>query len=385
MYMTSASLFFTYASRLVRKDIPLKMGKVEAWPENTPFVSVVIPCYNHGQYVDEAVESVLGQTWQNFEIIIVNDGSTEEETLDILKDFTRPKTRILHLPKNMGLPAARNAGIEKARGKYICCLDADDKLQATYLEKAVATMEVNAGLSFVWSWTQVFGNESRVWYTPQFDPYKIIYANQTGPSAVFKRSAWEQAGGFQEDMREGFEDWEFWIRLTGNGYRGQRISENLIYYRRMGYSFALRAAEKMDALFERIKFHNPNIYDDPKDAIDRAAAGYCDVYSNNPFANLNNERDYLKGIASLQLIVSGLGSEDTTKALKGMDQTARAGAPLIWVANKALDESTIDLLYETTPFVYILPNFLPQYARREFIHNLQAVWNISSIQYFHKK
>lgn len=376
MLITRAALFFTYASRLIRKAIPLKIGKVQTWPKNIPFVSVVIPCYNHGQYVDEAVQSVLDQTWQNFEIIIVNDGSTEEETLNILKDFTRPKTRILHLSKNMGLPAARNAGIEEARGKYICCLDADDKLHPTYLEKAIVTMEVNAGLSFVGSWTQVFGNESRVWYSSQFDPHQIIYYNQFVPPTVFKRSAWEKTGGFSDKMREGFEDWEFWVRLTGNGYRGYRISEKMILYRRMGYSFALRAAEKKEYLFEKIKENNPAIYIYPKEAIEKIKKGYCDIYSPAPFVNLNGRRNYLQMQATPHMVVSDLDSEATITSLKHQEPHSL----MIWVAKRALDEKAMDLLYQTTPFVYILPNFLPWYAHNEFTQNLMRIWDIQITQ-----
>ncbi|MBK8822568.1 MAG: glycosyltransferase family 2 protein [Anaerolineales bacterium] len=170
MFTTRVSLLLTRIRRLMKQGMVLKIQKAVPWGGGQPFVSVIIPCYNHGQYLRDAVQSVLDQTWQNFEIIVVNDGSNADETVEILKDFHMPKTRVLHLSANKGLPAARNAGIQQAKGKYICCLDADDKLQPTYLEKTIVAMEVNAGLSFVGAWTQVFGNESRVWYTPQFDP-----------------------------------------------------------------------------------------------------------------------------------------------------------------------------------------------------------------------
>ena len=148
MFSTWISLLLTFIVRLLKQDVPLNIRWITPCTDDQPFVSVVIPCYNHGQYVEEAVQSILRQTWQNFEIIVVNDGSNVQDTVEILRDFHMPKTRVLHLSQNVGLPAARNAGIREAKGKYVCCLDADDKLHPTYLEKAIVTMEVNSGLSF---------------------------------------------------------------------------------------------------------------------------------------------------------------------------------------------------------------------------------------------
>jgi len=358
---------------MLKKAYPLSIRSLPPWPRDVPFVSVVIPCYNNGQYVDEAVQSVLEQTLQDFDITIVNDGSTDTETVDILNSLEWPKTRVIHLPQNMGLPAARNTGIREAKGKYICCLDADDKLQPTYLEKATAMMESNSGISFVGSWTQVFGSESRVWYASQFDPDQITYSNQFGPAAVFRRLAWEKVGGIFEEMREGFEEWEFWIRLTGHGYRGYQISEKLILYRRVGYSFALRAAEKKDILFEQIKAHNPEIYADPKSAIEKIKKGYRDIYSPWPFTNLQGRCYNLPENATA--IVSSLNSTETMVWIKSHPPAL----PLLWVATRALDETATDMLYKTTPFVYILPNFLPRYARQEFIQHLRKTRNITSI------
>lgn len=374
MFNTGTSLFFTYALRLAGKGTPLRISKGESRAEGMPFISIIIPCYNHGHFVDDAVDSLLRQTWQDFEIIIVNDGSTDEETNRILESYQRPKTRVLNLEKNSGLPAARNAGIQEARGKYICCLDADDKLQETYLEKALIVMEINAGISFVWSWTQVFGSESRVWYAPQFDPERMLFYNLLNPPGVFRRTAWEKVGGFYEVMRDGFEDWEFWVRLTGHGFRGHRISEKLIQYRRVGYSFAQRAAEKKEALFGLIKANNPDLYADPKAVAAKLERSYRDIYSPTPYMNLKGE-DFLNISGLSRMIVSSLDSHKTLEWLKR--NTPKE--PFIWVAQQALDEDSTDALYEATPYVYILPNFIPQYARKEFIGHLASIYKAAGL------
>jgi hypothetical protein len=174
-------------------------------------------------------------------------------------------------------------------------------------------------------------------------------------------------------MREGFEDWEFWVRLTGLGYRGHQIPEKLIYVRRVGHSFALRAAEKKDMLVAQIKAHNPQLYSDPQTAIGNIRKSYRDVYSFHPFANLEKRLHRLPG--SAQMIVSDLDSSSTREWIR----LHSPASPFVWVAGQALDEGATDALYEATPFVYILPNFLPYYALPEAIQHLKAVWKVASI------
>ena len=101
-----------------------------------PIVSIIIPCYNHGKYIDEAVDSVLKQTFQTFEIIIINDGSNDEFTNKKLENYSRPNTQVI-TTANQGLSLARNTGIKMAQGKYILPLDADDKIHPEYLSKAI--------------------------------------------------------------------------------------------------------------------------------------------------------------------------------------------------------------------------------------------------------
>jgi len=376
MLLTQVLLILFQIKRKFNPGLPLKIRQIDVWSSNTPLISVIIPCYNHGQYVGEAVQSILEQTWQNLEIIIVNDGSNEKRTTDVLEKFQRPKTRVLHLPQNMGLPAARNAGIKAARGKYICCLDADDRLHPTYIEKAIITMEVNSGISFIWAWNQVFGDEDRVWYTEQFDAYNMLFWPYLTAPAIFRKIAWETSGGFREEMREGFEDWEFWIRLIGNGFRGHRISEKLIFIRRIGQTFVHRALAIRDILFAKIKEYNPGLYTDPRSVINKIESGYCDIYNPSPFVNLRDLRNYLKLDTTPQMVISDLNSESTSILLK----QKRFDLPLIWVAKQPMDEEALDLLYKTTPYVYIMPNFLPFYARHEFVRNLMKVWRIQSVQ-----
>ena len=128
-------------------------------------VSVVIPCYNHGQYIDEAVNSILKQTYQDFEIIIVNDGSTDPLTIEKLRAYHKPKTTVIHT-ENGGPSAARNTGIRTAIGEYILTLDADDWFEATFLAKAVAILDGKPEVGIVTCGIQYFGVDKGS-YLPQ--------------------------------------------------------------------------------------------------------------------------------------------------------------------------------------------------------------------------
>ena len=108
-----------------------------------PVITVVIPCHNDGKFIDEAVDSVLCQTFQDFEIIIINDGSTDEFTNELLKTYSKPKTKVFTI-LNQGPSIARNIAIEKAKGRYILPLDADDRIFPNYLEKAFKIIEANS-------------------------------------------------------------------------------------------------------------------------------------------------------------------------------------------------------------------------------------------------
>ena len=127
-----------------------------------PDVTVVITCYDLGRYLHEAIDSVLRQTLQSFEIIVVDDGSTDEFTTLYLDIFSAPRTRVIRT-LNRGLPAARNAGIELARGRYICCLDADDRLMPALFERARRILDDAEDVGFVSCYYETFDADHAVY------------------------------------------------------------------------------------------------------------------------------------------------------------------------------------------------------------------------------
>lgn len=193
-------------------------------------VSVVIPCYNQGPYLDEAVESVLSQTYQDYEIIIVDDGSDDTFTKDVLRKLNQPKIKIIRT-ENCGLAYARNSGIKEAAGEYILPLDADDKIGKEYLEIAVNILDKNMDIGIVYCKAAYFGDRDGLVDLPEFSIERILKKNIIFCSAFFRKKDWETVGGYRENMVYGIEDWDFWLSLIALNLRVHRIPKTLFYYR----------------------------------------------------------------------------------------------------------------------------------------------------------
>ena len=193
-------------------------------------VSVIIPCYNQGQFIDEAVDAVLAQTFRDFEIIIVNDGSTDPATNRLLQTFSRPRTTVL-TTDNQGLAAARNNGIRQSQGRYILPLDADDRIAPTYLERAVALLDGQDDLGIVYCRARLFGAVEAQWDLPDFSLEQMLLDNLIFCSALFRRVDWEQVGGYDVSMRHGWEDYDFWLSLLAMERKVHCIPETLFFYR----------------------------------------------------------------------------------------------------------------------------------------------------------
>ena len=195
-------------------------------------VSVIIPCYNQGKYIEETIQSVLASTYTDLEIIVINDGSSDSLTNNLLKTKEWPKTRIYHT-LNQGVSASRNFGIKKSSGKYILPLDADDKIDRTYIEKAIKIFENSSDVLLVYSRAIFFGRKNKKWLLPEFSMEIMLCQNVIYCSAIFRRSDFDKTGGYNSNMKGGFEDWDFWLSLLEieGGGNVIRIDEPLFFYR----------------------------------------------------------------------------------------------------------------------------------------------------------
>jgi glycosyltransferase involved in cell wall biosynthesis len=196
-----------------------------------PLISVVIPCYNDGVYLPETISKLALQSFQSFEIIIVNDGSTDSQTLDILKQLaTQPNIQVLHT-KNGRMSAARNYGVQHAKGTYIAALDADDYFDPSFFSKAIAIMDKEPTTAVVTSYIKYFGNKTGHSKPRGGNAYNFLFSNQCPACAMVRKDIWNQVGGYDESMKLGYEDWEFYIRITKNNFEVHLIPEYLLYYR----------------------------------------------------------------------------------------------------------------------------------------------------------
>ena len=195
-----------------------------------PKVSVIIPCYNQGHFIDEAVDSVIAQTFQDFEIIIINDGSTDRFTLEKLKNFDKPKTKVLHT-SNQGLASARNNGINTALGEYILPLDADDRIAPNYLKDALSVFDAGKNIKVVYGRAEFFGNENGEWIIPEYNMPLMLKKNLIFCSALFRKKDFIRVGRYNSNMIHGWEDWDLWLRLICNEEEVVKLNKTVFYYR----------------------------------------------------------------------------------------------------------------------------------------------------------
>ena len=213
---------------------------------NHPKVSVVIPCCNDKDYIRETVQSVLDQTFQDFEIIIVDDGSNEA-TKEVLANIKNEKVEII-TQRNQGSSRARNNGIKAASAPYILILDGDDTVDALFLEKAVAILDVNHTLGAVSSYCNLFIKNHQVVqkHLPKGGGIvDFLFDNNSVSFALIRKKCWEEIGGYDEQMKNGFEDWEFWISLTKRDWNIYVIPEFLFNYRQKKSNESLDKISKL--------------------------------------------------------------------------------------------------------------------------------------------
>ncbi|RYY62885.1 MAG: glycosyltransferase [Chitinophagaceae bacterium] len=211
---------------------PAKNSHLGSNTYNDPLLTVVIPFFNMGAFLEEAVQSVIRSSYQQLEIVIVNDGSTEKESMEVLDKMALHKqVRIIH-QENQGLPAARNCGALAAAGQWLAFLDPDDSVEPSYYTKAIRVLESRANVTFVGCWARYFGANSACWPAFNPEPPFLLVHNMINSSAlVYRKSAFLESGMNDSRMVFGMEDYESVISMVENGRQGVVLPELLWNYR----------------------------------------------------------------------------------------------------------------------------------------------------------
>jgi len=232
-----------------------------------PKAAVVVPCYNSGEYLSEAVKSALAQTYEPLEVVVVDDGSTDRHTLDELASVAALDRVHLVRQANQGLSAARNAGIRATDATYILPLDADDVIEPRYVAEAIDVLENNAEIGMVYCRADFIGGRTGEWRLSDFTWKRILVHNQIFCSMVYRRSDWELAGGYDPGFRHGREDHDFVLSMLSLGGVPHRLEGRYFHYRQTadGSSMNDEFGRSRQALIEasaRLLRNHPQLYAD---------------------------------------------------------------------------------------------------------------------------
>ncbi len=217
-------------------------------------VSIVIPAYNAENTIVETLESVLQQTYDHIEVIVVNDGSTDR-TLEVAEQFVIGKPTIRVFTKgNEGAAATRNYGFKYVKGEFLLFLDSDDLLAPEYVSACISKFEEQPALDIVYTQTRFFERETELFVLPPFAMDTMLQTNCFAVTAMMRSNAFEDIGMYDTHLRFA-EDWEMWIRMVqkyGNVYQ---IEMPFFLYRKRNTLDSLTDQNKIQNVSEDAHFY----------------------------------------------------------------------------------------------------------------------------------
>ena len=203
-------------------------------------VSIVIPCFNHGKFLPEAVASVINIKRNDIELIVIDDGSIDEQTRKEMDALIAQGINVVR-QKNKGPAAARNAGMLVSKGEYILPLDADNRLRPRYIEHGIRILDANPQVGVVYGDAEYIGTRTGRWHVGPFERDRLLRWNYIDNCAVYRRSVWEQNRGYDAKIPvQGLEDWDFWLGALTHGWQFAYVPEVLFDYRVADHSLITR-------------------------------------------------------------------------------------------------------------------------------------------------
>lgn len=226
----------------------------------TPPVTFVIPCYNQGRFVAAAVRSAQAQQRADVRVVVVDDGSDDASAVACVSCASR-YVRVVR-QENRGLPAARNAGAKGATTPYLAFLDADDTVEPGFCAELAGALEsAPADVSHAYCHERIIGLREGEWRVPEWDPVLMLLTNLHPVTCLVRRGHFEQAGGFDESMRHGYEDWDLWLRFVDRGFRGVRVPRALFNWHRHSETTMVAAASlRHESLYQDLIARHQGLY-----------------------------------------------------------------------------------------------------------------------------
>lgn len=260
-----------------------------------PLISVIVPCYNQAAFLPDALQSLLDQKYSNWECIIVNDGSPDN-TEEVALQWVTKDSRIKYFKKeNSGVCDTRNFGVKQAEGEFIVPLDGDDKLGPLYFAEAIETFTANPQVKLIYSDTILFGDKNEKLINKEFVFENMVIENQIFNSAIFRRADFLEVGGYNTNMVDGIEDWDFYLSLIKPADKVVKLNDFHYYYRIKAVSRSASInthKQKNDAmLLQMFKNHVPLFLEYFNPVRDRIEAEYYKKESNS----LQNSIEYKIG------------------------------------------------------------------------------------------
>jgi glycosyltransferase involved in cell wall biosynthesis len=195
-----------------------------------PLVSVIMPFYNGHDHIVDSVKSVLTQTYRNFELIIVNDGSRAPSPKELLAKYDCSQIRFIDHERNKGLAAARNTAYEAVAGEYMVPLDCDDMIAPSFLAETVEVLLKNPDVDAVYTQVRVFGEVNLDW-VPDATMINLMCGLPIPSTVLYRKPVFEKVGGYNTSIKY-VPDVDFWIRALSKGVRLQRVEKPLYHYRK---------------------------------------------------------------------------------------------------------------------------------------------------------
>jgi glycosyltransferase involved in cell wall biosynthesis len=208
-----------------------------------PICTVVVPTYNHSPELAEALSSLVGQSFSDWEAVVVDDASTVGDAEAVVTTIDDPRISLVRHPVNLGLGAARNTGIRHGTGALIVPLDSDDRLEPEFLTRLVSILDDEPATDCAFPDFVLFGDATGIEKFRPGDVRELLVRQWLpGPGCMYRRALWERAGGYSEDpeLRPGNEEWDFWLSAAEVGLTARHIEEPLYDYRISGESMGMR-------------------------------------------------------------------------------------------------------------------------------------------------